>query len=61
MTNTLSIVGHKFFNLSANEGFVVFLTSKLITCRIDLFTSKRKSQSIAYLFNESEHILDVGP
>jgi hypothetical protein len=33
-----------------------FLTSKLITCFIDGFTSKRKSQSIAYLFNGSEHI-----
>jgi hypothetical protein len=34
----------------------MFLTSKLITCFIDSFTSKRKSQSIAYLLNGSEQI-----
>ena len=44
------------YNLSANEGFVIFLTSMLITCVIDGFTSKMKSQSIAYLLNESDHI-----
>ena len=32
------------------------MTSKLITCFIDGFTSERKSKSIAYLLNESEHI-----
>ena len=32
------------------------MTSKLITCFIDGFTSKRKSQSIAYLLNGSAHI-----
>jgi hypothetical protein len=32
------------------------LTSKLITCFIDGFTSKMKSQSIAYLLNESEQL-----
>ena len=41
-----------------------FVTSKLITtCFIVGFTSKKKSQSIAHLFNESEHlyrILDFG-
>ena len=42
--------------LIANEGFVIFLTSKLITCFIDNFTLKRKSQSIAHLLNGSEHI-----
>ena len=56
MTKTLSMVSHKNYNLSANEGFVIFLTSKLITCFIDGFTSKMKSQSIAYLLNGSEHI-----
>ena len=56
MTKTLSMVSHKNYNLSANEGFVIFLTSKLITCFIDSFTSKMKSQSIAYLLNGSEHI-----
>ena len=50
------MVSHKNYNLNANEGFVMFLTSKLITCFIDGFTSKMKSQSIAYLLNGSEHI-----
>ena len=50
------MVSHKNYNLSANEGFVIFLTSKLITCFIDGFTLKMKSQSIAYLLNGSEHI-----
>ena len=49
------MVSHKNYNLNANEGFVVFLNSKLITCFTDSFTLKRKSQSIAYLLNESEH------
>jgi hypothetical protein len=48
MTKPLSMVSHNKYNLSANEAFVMFLTSKLITCFIDGFTSKRKSQSIAY-------------
>ena len=56
MTKTLSMVSHKNYNLSANESFVLFFTSKLITCIIDSFTSKMKSQSIAYLFNGSKHI-----
>jgi hypothetical protein len=41
----------------------MLLTSKLITCFVDGFTLKWKSQSIAYLFNASEHIywiLDIG-
>ena len=53
MTKTLSRVSHKNYNLSANEGFVMFFTSKLHACFIDGFTS---NQSIAYLLNESEHI-----
>ena len=56
MTKTLSMVSHKNYNLSANEGFVIFLTSKLITCFIDDFTLKMKSQSIAYVLNGSEDI-----
>jgi hypothetical protein len=56
MTKTLSMVGHNTYNFSANEAFVMFLTSKLFTCFIDGFTSKRKSQSIAYQLNGSEHI-----
>ena len=56
MTKTLLMVRHKIYNLGANEDFVIFLTSKLITCFIDNFISKMKSQSNAYLLNESEHI-----
>ena len=47
---------HENYNLSANEDFVIFFTSKLITCFIGGFTLKMKSQSIAYLLNGSEHI-----
>ena len=50
------MVSHNNYNLSGNEAFVMFMTSKLITCFIDGFTSERKSKSIAYLLNESEHI-----
>ena len=45
----------KYYNISANEGFVIFLASKLSTCFIGGFTLKMKSQSIAYLLNGSEH------
>ena len=31
---TLSMVSHNNHNLNANEGFVIFLTFKLITCLI---------------------------
>ena len=44
------------YNLNVNEDFVMFLTSKLITCFIDGFTSGMKSQSIAYLLIGSAHI-----
>ena len=57
MTKTLSILSHKNYNLDANEGFVIFLTSKFITYFIDGFTLKRKSQSITCLLNGSEHII----
>ena len=56
------MVSHKDCNLSANEGFVMYLASKLITCFVDGFTSKRKSQSIACLLNGSQStywILDL--
>ena len=56
MTKPLSMVSHNSFNLNANEAFAMYLTSKLITCFIDSFTSKRKFQSIIHLLNESEHI-----
>ena len=50
------MVSHKNYNLNADEGFVIFWTSKLITCFMDIFTLKIRSQSIAYLLNKSEHI-----
>ena len=50
------IVSHKNYNLSASEGFVIFLASKSITCFIDNFTLMMVSQSMAYLLDESEHI-----
>ena len=56
MTKTLSMVSHKNYNLNANEGFVMFLASKLITCFIDGCTSKIKSRWIAHLLNGSEQI-----
>ena len=55
MAQTLSMVSHKDYNLSANENFVIFLTSKLIIWFIGGFTLKMKFQPIAYLFNGSEH------
>ena len=42
--------------LNVNENFVIFLTSKLIKCFIDSFTSGMKFQSIAYLLIGSAHI-----
>ena len=56
MTKTLSLVSHKNYYLNANEGFVIFLISKLITCFIGHFTSKIESQSIAYFLYVNEHI-----
>ncbi len=56
MTKTLSMVSRKKYNFNANEGFVIYLISKFITCFIDGFTLEMKSQSIAYLLNESEDI-----
>ena len=50
------MVSLKNYNFSGNEGFVICLTSKLITCFIDGFTMEMKSQSIAYLLNESDGI-----
>ena len=50
------MVSHKNYNLGASEDIVFFLTSKLITCFIDDFTSKMKSWSFTYLLTGSEHI-----
>ena len=59
------MVSCKIYNLNANEGLVIFLTSKLITCLIGGFTLTMKPQSIAHLLNGNEHtyiyILDFGP
>ena len=46
MAKTLSMVIHKIRNLNGKGGFIIFLTSKLITCFIDGFTLKMESQSI---------------
>ena len=43
------MVSCKNYNLYANESFVIFLISKVITCFIGGFTLTMKSQSIAYL------------
>jgi hypothetical protein len=56
MTKTLSMVSHQNYNLNANEGYVIFFTSRFTKCFIDGFTSKNKSQSIAYLLYGSEHM-----
>ena len=56
MTKTLSVASHQNYNLGASESFVIFLTSKLITCFIDGVTLIMKSRSIIYLLNGSEHI-----
>jgi hypothetical protein len=56
------IVGHTSYNLNVNEDFVMFFTTKLMTCFIDSFTSGLKSQSLVYLLIESAHthqILDL--
>ena len=56
MKKTLSTVSHKNYKLNANEVFVIFMTSKLITCFIASFTSKMKSQSMDYLLTGSKKI-----
>jgi hypothetical protein len=50
------MLNHKIYNLDINEDFVIFLTSKLISCSIDGFTFKMKFQSTAYLLSGSAHI-----
>ena len=59
MTKTHPMASHKNANLSANEGFVIFLISELITCIIDGFSLKINSQLISYLLNGSEHIYSI--
>ena len=50
----VSHVNYKVLN--ANEDFVIFLTSKLITSLIDGFTLGTRSQSIAYSLGGSKHV-----
>ena len=50
------MVSCKIYNLNANEGFVIFLTSKLMRCFIGGFTLTMKPQSIAHLIFGSAHI-----
>ena len=54
------MVSHKNYNLSANEGFVIFLTSKLLTCFISGFTLKMKFQPIAYYSMEMNIFIGFG-
>ena len=56
MTKTLSMISSRNYNLNANESFVIFLTSKLITSFIGGVALTMKPQSIAHFLNESEHI-----
>ena len=55
------MVSYKIYNLGVNEDMIIFLTSKLMTCFIDGFTSEMKSQSIAYLSIGSAHMLKFTP
>ena len=57
------MVSHKKYNLNANEGFVILLTSKLNAYFIAGFILIIKPQKIPYLLNGNEHIywiLDLG-
>ena len=59
------MVSRTNYNLNVNEGFVIFLTSKLITCFIGNFTLTLKPQlkflisSIVHLLNGNEHIYSI--
>ncbi len=50
------MVSCKNYNLNANEGFVILLTSKLITFFYWRFHFDNEIQSIIQLFNGSEDI-----
>jgi hypothetical protein len=56
MRKTLSNRKSQNYSLTANEDFVMFLTSKLITCFIDGFTLGMKSQANAYSQSQSAHV-----
>jgi hypothetical protein len=56
MKRPFQIESHENYKVFiANEDLVIFLTSKLITCFIDGFTSDLISQSIVYLLGGREH------
>ena len=54
------MVSHKNPNLNANEGFVIFLTSKLITCFIGGFALTIKPQSSAHYSMEVNMSIGFG-
>ena len=62
MTKTFSLVSHKYDTLSANGGFAMFLTSKLITCFYWQFHFENEIL-VNYLFTQWKwtYILDFGP
>ena len=61
MTKTPSNNKSQSYNINANEDIVIFLTSKLITCFIDTFTSGMKSQSIASYKVKVQTYIGFGP
>ena len=57
MTKTFSMVSRKSYNFSANAGFVIILTSKLVTCFIGGFTWKwNPSQLFIYSMEVNMYI-----
>ena len=60
MRRALSNGKSQNYNLGANEGFVMFLTSKLITSFVDGFTLGMQSQANAYLQSQSAHTVYIG-
>ena len=51
----LQMVSHKSYNINANEDFILFLTSEVITFFYKHFHSIMKSQSIASLLSGGTH------
>ena len=56
MTKALAMVSHKNHNLSANEGFGNIFDSQVVYMLYWQFHYEKKSQSIVYLLDGSEHI-----
>ena len=61
MTNTLSSVSCKNYNLNANEGFVMFLTSKLPTCFINIFNClfTRRKEHIYWILDLDNEVHSI--